>query len=93
MSRTIFCIRIATLLLGMLGLPAAAPANDLWIDTYVFPALRNSNKMSANYFLRGFGPQYKGVLANGLWQGGNTYIIPYDPSNGTVSYGNIFYFN
>ena len=54
-------------------------------------ALVNANRMGANYFLRGWGPSYLGAIVNGRPQGGNTYVLSYDPSNGTVSLGDIIY--
>jgi prepilin-type N-terminal cleavage/methylation domain-containing protein len=53
------------------------------LKNYVEPAFHDWGKSGASYMFRMFGPSWKD----------QTYKMPYDPSNGTVSAGEIFYYN
>jgi hypothetical protein len=60
-----------------------------WINQFVMPAIKNNGKSQPNWCIYGFGPNYMGEAQ----QGGFTYTVPYDPTNGTMSSGEIFLFN
>jgi prepilin-type N-terminal cleavage/methylation domain-containing protein len=55
-----------------------------WVNYYYEPPFHRWNHAQANFMIRGWG-----VLYN---DGNYTYYNPYDPSNGTLSKGEIVYF-
>jgi prepilin-type N-terminal cleavage/methylation domain-containing protein len=66
--------------------PAGYPAwavDPPTLLVYFDPAFHNWGHAGASYYFRGHGPN---------WHFGATYNIPYDPSNGTMSAGEIYYY-
>jgi type II secretion system protein G len=53
------------------------------LKTYVEPAFHLWNHAGATYMFRGWGVKWDD----------QSYILPYDPTNGTISNGHIFYYN
>jgi prepilin-type N-terminal cleavage/methylation domain-containing protein len=75
---------------GMWDPVVSSTAAKSWLKNYCIPAMKNNGKPDTmNWCIYGLGPNYMG---EGL-QGGFTYTVPYDPTNGTMSLGEIFSFN
>ncbi|HOE97615.1 MAG TPA: prepilin-type N-terminal cleavage/methylation domain-containing protein [Candidatus Sumerlaeota bacterium] len=56
-----------------------------WLTTYIEPAFSLWGRAGSNYMIRGFGPISVGA--------DQVYVEPYDPTNGTISRGNLYYYN